>query len=321
MAATTSFKLDEEVIAPPTVYISENVNGDLVYTVTYQQAMTHAQLFIRKNNDGFYILASGMGPANNNGDGTFTYTFTHSASHYNDGDDVYVRFYSHNPQLGKVFSPGPEDNFWSDAYRVGSISEPTPITPPTNVSNLTVTNITYNSYQLTWDAAMDESGIAHYKVMVDGQLHIVDGLSYIGSGSPLAVHSVAVFAVDNTGVESSVASTTSFQLLDEPALPTSQHISKAVNGDVIYTITYPQAMSQAQLFVKKNSDSFNILATGMGSSVTNNDGTVTYTFTHPARNYSADDDIYVRFYSNNTQVGPVFSPGPGETVWSDAFSY
>ncbi len=318
IAATTSFKLNAKT-SPISDYISENSNGDLIYTVTYPQAMSNAQLFVRKNNDGFYILASSMGAANDNGDGSFTYTFIHPASYYNSGDQVYVRFYSHNPQVGQVFSPGPGDNVWSEAYTVGSSTiEPT---PPSNVTKLTAENISHNSYQLTWATASDEAGIAHYELTINGNVQIVNGNSYTGSGAPLSNHSVAIVAVDNTGVKSVTASTLSLQLLDQPEIPSSGYISKAPNGDVVYTTTYPQAMSQAQLFVRKNTDSFYILAAGMGQSVTNANGSVTYTFTHQASHYSTGDDIYVRFYSYNPQVGQVFSPGPGDNVWSAAFSY
>ncbi len=323
MAATTTFQLADEDVVTPLGYISENTNGDLIYSVTYPQAMSNAQLFVRKNNANFYILASGMADSVANTDGSVTYTYLHAASNYQSGDDVYVRFYSHNPQVGQVFSPGPGDNVWSDAYRVGSGVNPnTPdTTPPSDVTGLTVSDISYNSYKLQWHNASDDSGLAHYNVIIDGVAHTVEGLSYEGSGTPLSHHSVAIVAVDTSDNSSVNAATINFTLPDEPVSPTAEFISKAANGDVVFTVTYPQAMLQAQLFVRKNNSNGYILAAGMGQSVTNSNGSVTYTFNHSASNYSEGDDIYVRFYSHNSQIGQVFSPGPANNVWSDAFKY
>lgn len=112
------------------------------------------------------------------------------------------------------------DGIW---YGFHSDSEPTPpddTTPPSSVSGLTVSDISYNSIELYWDAN-SESDLDHYNVYRNGILiSAIQSNSFIDDGlSSSTEYIYEVTAVDTSDNEGQASNSVSVTTAEEPAPP------------------------------------------------------------------------------------------------------
>lgn len=98
-------------------------------------------------------------------------------------------------------------------------------------------------------------------------------------------------------------------------------ISKNAQGQVVYQVTFPQAMSEVRLFARHSKSEGNFLVVSALTSVRNDDGTVTYTYVDPVNRYTSGTTAIARFYGFSPSAGQIFMPGPGTDQWSDTFTY
>jgi bacillolysin len=114
----------------------------------------------------------------------------------------------------------------SDPATTSVTTLPLDTQPPSVPTNLTASNITQNSADLTWNASSDNVGVTAYNIYVNGSL---DGTStnasYSLSGlSPNTTYSVGVSALDAAGNESGQATTSVTTLPSDtqaPSVPTN----------------------------------------------------------------------------------------------------
>ncbi|MFF9624959.1 fibronectin type III domain-containing protein [Streptomyces griseosporeus] len=95
--------------------------------------------------------------------------------------------------------------------------------PPSNVTGLTVGDITATTARASWGAATDNYGLAGYEITVDGRAPVrtnVGTRSYALTGlSPDARHTVSVVAVDLAGNKSAAPATATFRTAQLPPEP------------------------------------------------------------------------------------------------------
>ncbi|MBQ0982564.1 fibronectin type III domain-containing protein [Micromonospora sp. M61] len=124
------------------------------------------------------------------------------------------------PQLGKTLvcvraerEPGRYARILREFTFVDNIA-------PSNVTGLSVGNITHNSATASWNAATDNYGLAGYEVRVDGGPPIrtnVGTRSYTMTGlPPESEHTVSVVAVDLAGNKSATPATKTFRTAATP---------------------------------------------------------------------------------------------------------
>ena len=117
-AAKAGVKVGDEILSVGEKYIIQP--DDLRDAIVNKRIGDVVKLEVKRKNQFMFfnlkLIEAIKGNVEINADGSVTYTFTHPANNYSDGDDIYVRFYSFTPQIGQVFSPGPGDNVWSDAF-------------------------------------------------------------------------------------------------------------------------------------------------------------------------------------------------------------
>ncbi|MDF1695161.1 MAG: M4 family metallopeptidase [Saprospiraceae bacterium] len=85
--------------------------------------------------------------------------------------------------------------------------------PPSSPTNLMASNITANSFDLSWDAATDNVGVDHYDVFLDGNLYtstsnLTTALVGLSANTMYDNYVVAVDAAGNTSIASTTLSTT-----------------------------------------------------------------------------------------------------------------
>jgi hypothetical protein len=102
--------------------------------------------------------------------------------------------------------------------------------------------------------------------------------------------------------------------------PLFQNVRQLANGNMQYSITFPQTQAYVEAFVRQNGVQ-NISGNIVSSRVANADGTFTYSRVAPASTYHTGDVISVRFYSYRSGMPGVFTPGPAETLWFPDFIY
>jgi len=103
-----------EATAQCHAYISQTVST-LKFTVKLTGLQQYVEVFASKN--GQQNIAQNItSSAVNNGDGTYTYSYSTALTNYATGDAVLARFYSYLPAKPAVFTPGPSEGNWSQAY-------------------------------------------------------------------------------------------------------------------------------------------------------------------------------------------------------------
>ncbi|MDC7222485.1 MAG: family 16 glycosylhydrolase [Spirochaetales bacterium] len=105
---------DEDNIA-----ITKDSDGDITFYVTHEESMDYVQLFVEKS--GIQYLVPEITDSESEDDGVYTYSYTESGDEYDSDDTVQYRFYSHKDGV-QYFSPGPDEDDWSDLYTYSELS-------------------------------------------------------------------------------------------------------------------------------------------------------------------------------------------------------
>ena len=117
---------------------------------------------------------------------------------------------------------------------------------------------------------------------------------------------------------------------DQPFAPSTQNpivvgdpssfINMQGNGDLRFSITYPNKQSKVYLFALKNNLS-QVAENIVSSEVHNADGTYTYQKIVAASQYQNGDVIRARFYAFEPNGPGIYMPGPDERLWLPNYTY
>jgi hypothetical protein len=100
----------------------------------------------------------------------------------------------------------------------------------------------------------------------------------------------------------------------------NQFIEQLSNGDLRFSVTFPQPQFYVEVFSRKNGVQ-NVAQNIVASEVANSGGGYTYSLVRAASKYAAGNNVEVRFYSYRSGQPGVFTPGPAEAVWAPVFTY
>jgi len=110
---------------------------------------------------------------------------------------------------------------------------------------------------------------------------------------------------------------------------TTVTLAKNNVGDVVYSVVFPEAVTEVQIFARPYQEEGLYLATTLkqGDVLAENaeeiilpNGTVEYRYTHAGGSHQSGDQLQARFYGYAPSIGQLFYPGPGY-AWSEAFTY
>ncbi len=286
------------------------------------------------------VVASG-GPYNTQG-GTVSQTFNLASGDYtftiydSYGDGICCAYGNGSYSLtsgsvtivqGGSFGSSESTNFCVDMGSGGSDT-----TPPSAPTNLTASNITTSSVDLSWSAATDNVGVAGYNIYVDGSfVGNTTALTYTVSGlSASTTYNMSVTAYDAAGNESTAAtiSVTTATPPDTtpPSAPTNLTASNVTASSVDLSwsaATDNVGVTGYNIYVNGspvgNTTALNFTVSGLSPNTTY---TMGVTAVDAAGNESAAATVSVTTQSSGTNcVGGNLSLSitldnyPGETTW------
>ncbi len=164
----------------------------------------------------------------------------------------------------------------------------------------------------TWSNIYSDTGIGNGGVDDIGALSAAGRYLRVFSHARTTTFGVSLFEVEVFGDTDTSCSTA----------PPCNHpfIRTLSNGDVEFKVTLPGQQQYVEVFVRQDGVQ-NVAQNIVGSAVANGDGTYTYKYVKAASHFDDGDVLVTRFYSYKPNSAGVFTPGPGENVWSAPFVY
>jgi endonuclease I/chitodextrinase len=141
-----------------------------------------------------------------------------------------------NPRLATRIWGGP------DAEDIWGIYSSTDTEAPTVPTNVTVSNETTFSLDVSWTASTDNVGVTSYEIYVDGNLSTsVSGtsvtLNNLNSNTTYAIRVLAKDLADNTSAQSTAVNGTTLQDTQAPTAPTNVMVSSETDTSFIVSWT------------------------------------------------------------------------------------
>ncbi|MBB6459315.1 beta-1,3-glucanase family protein [Flammeovirga kamogawensis] len=297
-SASVSFSTVEDEVVPPTSNCNGvAVNGDYAYEIS-NDAENPTLTFIPGRNgvgNNIIILYYSTSSLGNKGGNIITPNTPYQlTANINDQVDFYFTYSV--PEGGERNSAATPHQF-----EVGSCGPVIPDTEaPSAVTNLQSTNVTHNSFTLSWNPSTDNRGVEGYNIAMNGITITTSATSFTFEDlSPLTSYAVSVQAKDVSGLFS-VATIHNVTTLVEPEIPESEFTCEGDAGfttagtvDYFYTVAYEGNNVIIGFEPQRNgvgSSTRLLIVNGAGYHM-DNDGDGTYSYT--VQNTSSVDFYFV----------------------------
>ena len=222
--------------------------------------------------------------------------------------------YNAIPTSCETFDWGEVEDYTVDIQDAGDIEAPS--TP----SNLSSSNVTENSVQLSWTASTDNIGVDGYKIYKNGSYFtsVASGTSYtVNSLTPTTTYTFYVTAYDAAGNNSSASNTISVTTnsapdTEDPTAPTSLTTSDITETTLNLSwsaSTDNVGVSEYQVF---KGGAYYATTTNLSYSVTGLTAATAYTF------YVKAKDAAGNFSSASNTVNPTTAAGGTSTTYCES---